>query len=87
MKKSVLYVTGFITICSVLISIYFVGDYFLDKRVEKKIQEIQELELKIKELKEEIEEKSVEKEEVIQANQEKGKLLDLWQKELKKLKA
>lgn len=87
MRKCVLMVTVFITICSVLVAAFFSYSYLTDKRVEKKIGEIQELESRIEELKKEIDVKNQEKEEAIQMNHDKGKILNLWQKELQKVKA
>ena len=86
MKRSFLFVTGIITIISFGISIYFGYQYYGENNIEKEKKEIAELKKQMSEIKENTQVKSLEKEVVKENNKEKVALLEVWQKELAKLR-
>lgn len=84
MKKGVLFLTSLVAIASLAFTLVLTYRYFQENNVTKEKGMIKKVTLEIKDLKGELEEKSVEKEDIKKKNQEKVKVLEVWQKELEK---
>ena len=86
MKRLLVIITGVFAIISISVSAYFAYSYFSGNKGGNVQKEIREIEKEMKKVSSKMEEEKKKIEEVKKSNQDKIALLELWQKELAKLK-
>ena len=87
MKRVIVCLSAIVVVAAVIGTILISYTYLNSRQVVEKESKMQKIEAKIKEFEKESQKIEKELNEIKEQNQEKVQLLELWQKELEKVKA